>query len=136
MEPLFNKAVQACNFIKKRLQHRCFPWNIVKFLRTLIFKNNCDRCFCKPPIRNDKDLFVLQIFKFLVWVFGHVGKRLDKKAKANFKIHDVMNCEINTHIARYLKKQRQSEDKIWLVNRYNMRINFLENLFKKKWWRN
>ena len=42
-----------------------------------------------------------------------------------------MNCEINTHIARYLKKQRQSEDKIWLVNRYNMRINFLENLFKK-----
>ena len=26
--------VQACNFIKKRLWHRCFPMNFVKFLRT------------------------------------------------------------------------------------------------------
>ena len=32
---------QACNFIKKRLQCRCFPVNIAKFLRTLIFKNIC-----------------------------------------------------------------------------------------------
>ena len=27
---------QGCNFIKKRLQHRCFPVNIAKFLRTVI----------------------------------------------------------------------------------------------------
>ena len=27
LEPLFNK-VHACNFIKKRPQHRCFPVNI------------------------------------------------------------------------------------------------------------
>ena len=25
---------QACNFIKKRLWHRCFPLNVAKFLRT------------------------------------------------------------------------------------------------------
>ena len=25
---------QACNFIKTRLQHRCFPVNVAKFLRT------------------------------------------------------------------------------------------------------
>ena len=33
---LFNKVagLQACNVIKKRLQHRCFPVNMVKFLRT------------------------------------------------------------------------------------------------------
>ena len=29
------------NFIKKRLQHSCFPVNIVKFIRTLILKNSC-----------------------------------------------------------------------------------------------
>ena len=28
------EAPQACNFIKKRLWHRCFPVNFAKFLRT------------------------------------------------------------------------------------------------------
>ena len=32
------KGLQACNFIKERLQHRCFHVNIVKFLRAP-FKN-------------------------------------------------------------------------------------------------
>ena len=30
-------------FLKKRLRHRCFPVNYVKFLRTLISKNICER---------------------------------------------------------------------------------------------
>ena len=52
-------------------------------------------------------IFVLKIFKFLSWLFGHVAKRLDKKDKVNFKFYDVTawltnNC--NTHIAQYLKK--------------------------------
>ena len=29
--------LNACNFIKKRLQHRCFALNIAKFLRTAFF---------------------------------------------------------------------------------------------------
>ena len=37
------KGPQACNFIKKRLQHRCFPVNIAKFLRGPILKNICER---------------------------------------------------------------------------------------------
>ena len=39
LESLFNKLAdpQGCNFIKKRLQHRCFPLNIAKFLRTAFF---------------------------------------------------------------------------------------------------
>ena len=41
----FNKVagLQACNFIKKRLQHKCFPKNIAKFLRTTILKNICEQ---------------------------------------------------------------------------------------------
>ena len=31
--------LQACNFIKKRLQHRCFPVNIAEFTRTPTLKN-------------------------------------------------------------------------------------------------
>ena len=30
---------QAYNFIKKRLQHRCFPIKFTKFLRTLFLQN-------------------------------------------------------------------------------------------------
>ena len=33
--------------------------------------------------------FVLHIFPFLSWLFGYVEKRIDKKAKHNFKIYDV-----------------------------------------------
>ena len=34
--------LQAYKFMKKRLQHWCFPVNIVKFLRTPILKNICE----------------------------------------------------------------------------------------------
>ena len=39
LESIFNKVavLQGCNFIKNRLQRRCFPVNIAKFLRTAIF---------------------------------------------------------------------------------------------------
>ena len=50
--------------------------------------------------------------------FGHVEKWLDKKAKIIFKIYDAINWETkdhNTHIT--LKKQRQSNNEIWSVNR-------------------
>ena len=30
---------QACNFIKKRLQHQCFPMKFTKFLRKLFLQN-------------------------------------------------------------------------------------------------
>ena len=53
-----------------------------------------------------KALFILEVFTFF-WFFGYVEKRLDKKAKVNFKIYDVIDRETNscnTHIALYLKK--------------------------------
>ena len=36
LESIINKnaELQPCNFIKKLLQHSCFPVNIVKLLRT------------------------------------------------------------------------------------------------------
>ena len=40
-----NVGLQSCNFFKKRLQHRCFPVNIAKFLRTPVLKNICQRLF-------------------------------------------------------------------------------------------
>ena len=34
-----NAGLQSCNFLKKRLQHRCFPMNIAKFVRIPVMKN-------------------------------------------------------------------------------------------------
>ena len=45
LKSIFNKVatLKACYIIKKRLQHRCFPVNIAKFLRTSILKNICEQ---------------------------------------------------------------------------------------------
>ena len=37
------ESLQACNFIKKRLQHWCFLVKFAKFLRTYILKTICER---------------------------------------------------------------------------------------------
>ena len=37
------QALKACNFIKKRLQHKCFSVNIAKFTRTFVLKNICEQ---------------------------------------------------------------------------------------------
>ena len=36
---IFTGKLQVCNFIKNRMQHRCFPLNIGKFLRAPTSKN-------------------------------------------------------------------------------------------------
>ena len=54
-----------------------------------------------------KALFVLEILKMFVWLFGYVGKRFGKKVKVNFKNYNVTGCIINncnTHIVQYFKK--------------------------------
>ena len=58
-------------------------------------------------------LSIWKLFSFLRYLhfspdfLGFARKRLDKKAKENFKIYDVTNWNANNHkehIARYLKK--------------------------------
>ena len=54
-----------------------------------------------------KALLVLNTFKFLSWLFGHVEKWLDLKDKVSFKIYDVTTWKTNscnTHINQYLEK--------------------------------
>ena len=38
-ESVFNKS-KACNFVKKRLQHRCYLVKFAKYLRILFFTEN------------------------------------------------------------------------------------------------
>ena len=67
-----------------------------------------------------KGLFFLNISKILSWLFGHLEKCLDQKDKAKFKTYNVTNLlknNNNTHIDQYLKKERQSANEIWSVNK-------------------
>ena len=43
-----------------------------------------------------KALFITEINKFFFSVFSHVRKRLDKKAKMNFKIYDITKWITNS----------------------------------------
>ena len=83
-------------------------------MRTLRSETNFG--FWKPIKNNEKRylfhlksflLFVLKIFKFLSWLFGHVAKRLDQKDQIDFKFDDVtawLTNNGNTHISQYLEK--------------------------------
>ena len=60
-------------------------------------------------ILSSKLFLFLRFLSFYTDFFGHVGKRLDKKAEVNFEIYDVTTwgtSNYNTHIAQYLKKQK------------------------------
>ena len=48
-----------------------------------------------------KALFITEINKFLFSVFSHVRKRLDKKAKVNFKIYDVAKWKTNSRSMKF-----------------------------------
>ena len=68
-----------------------------------------------------KAYFVLEIFSFLSWLFGHVEKMAWLERKGfNCKIYDVTNWlknNYNAHIAQYLTKQRQPDYETWVINR-------------------
>ena len=44
---------KAFNFFKNGLHHRCFPVNIVKFLKTPISRNICEQLLLKFRLIND-----------------------------------------------------------------------------------
>ena len=41
---IFTGKLQACNFIEKKVHRRCFPLNIAKFLKHLVFRTSANGC--------------------------------------------------------------------------------------------
>ena len=80
-------------------------------------------------------LFVLKIFKFLSWIFGHVAKRLDKKDQVNLKFYDVtvwLTKTIVIHIMPNISKSKGNQTmKFGQLIEYNMRNIFLEKSYTK-----
>ena len=71
LESLFDKVavLQPSNFIKERLQHRCFPLNITKFLKTPILKNS-ERLLLIIVISSQESNQMQRCFETLVQVFS------------------------------------------------------------------
>ena len=69
LESVFNKAtgLKACNFIKKRLQHRCFPLKFAKFLKAPFLKNICDDCFSTVHLVTVVVTYKSEIYSWEVW---------------------------------------------------------------------
>ena len=90
LESLFNKVagLKAYNFIKKRLQHRCFPVKFAKFLETPFLESIPGGCFCIVKLQ--------LLFSGLVWTklyFPEKKGNLHQRALC-FLIHDCCSsCE-------------------------------------------
>ena len=85
----------------------CFIKGALSGLRQFLAIENPLKMMKNAFYFTSKALFVLKVFKFLSWLFGHVAKQLDWKDMVNLKFYDVTawlinNC--NTHIAQYLEK--------------------------------
>ena len=55
---------QTCNFIKKRVRHRCFPVNFAKFLRTSFLQNTSVWLLLALGVKKVKRaIFILKIYQ-------------------------------------------------------------------------
>ena len=77
----FNKVAghQACNFIKKRLQHRYYLANIRKFIRRTILKNiserlHCWKVFCENIFQIRSELSKRNYWWLTVWKVAQISQ--------------------------------------------------------------
>ena len=113
LESLFNKVscLKACNFIKKRLQHRCFSLNIAKSLRTPFLKNIrkrllLDECLIEIDSRSTSfterlshDLFNKIILKCITRGYGYT------------LIQYLPLYYHNTHVRQFLIQHTQTSER-------------------------
>ena len=91
----FRKRLQSWNFVKKRIQHRCFLVNIVKLLRAPVLKNIRERLFERVDDTWAKN------------VTSNIGREEDifskTKQKSNFKSQlDEKNLPFNDALDHFV----------------------------------
>ena len=106
LESLFNKVagLQACNFIKKRLQRKCFPVKFAKFLRTNLFTEHLRWLLLKLKWHHHFITLSLLGFLFLGgkketrgMKWGHGWKRHEKKKLGlHFLLVEILHKSLGT----------------------------------------
>ena len=87
---------QAYKFIKKRLQHRCFPVNIAKFLRTAFFIEHLWWLQKQPP-----EVFYKRTFKIFFQAYNFIKKRRQHRCSP-VNIAKFLRAPISTNICEKL----------------------------------
>ena len=111
LESLFNKVadLKAWNSIKKRLQYRYFPVNIVKFLGTAFSWNTSGGCFCTfiTLLRQCKVMrkkLCTQLFLRQITLRKSANEWVNFDNKIQFLLSININDERNTDkLAEYVK---------------------------------
>ena len=119
LDSLFNKAagLKACNPIKERLQHRCFPMKFEKFLRTPFFTKEFqwlhlrfNPCFQRSSEQKPVRLSAINIsFSWKkVFAAAKIQKQppqvFCKRRASRASVFSCEYCEIfkNTYLEKYL----------------------------------
>ena len=71
-----------------------------------------------------KALFDLEVFQILFWIFGHVGKWLNKKAKVKFMMSQIGWQTITIHVSSDISRSKHSQ-----ISKYS---KVSENIFLAK----
>ena len=97
--PLFNKVagLKACNFIKKRLQHGCFPLNIATFLKISFFY--------RTPLVAADGCSASVLKRFIKLTGKHLSQNLQGCSAANFDLlENILHYRyFPVNFAKYLR---------------------------------
>ena len=80
------KKGEACNFVKKRLQRRCFPVKFAKPLRTPILKNICERLLLNVSLFRSLCYNYYLIWNQDAYQCGCVNRKFKQKIKTKLKV--------------------------------------------------
>ena len=115
LESLSNKVagLQACIFVKKRLQHRCVSVNTATFLRTSILKYIWERlldCFCISETQTtnnvidilaENSIFNFRIYEIFSYLLSFVNfNSIEFVLAFAFFSHTISNI---SHISNFLQ---------------------------------
>ena len=71
----------------------------------------------RNSFKNDAKCFeFLRYLSFCPDFCGHAGKRLDKKAKVDFKIYDIIDWIANNYNTHTLSQDVKASYEVWSVN--------------------
>ena len=127
LKTIFSRRPKNCYFLKF-----LFIKGTLSRLRQFLTTESPLKMMKNAFYFTSKAVFVLKIFKFLSWLFGHISKQLDRKDKVNFKFQTIV-----IHILPNISRSKENQTmKFGQVIECNMRNIFSWKTIHKMWWRN
>ena len=107
---LFLIKLQACNFLKKRLQHRDFPVKFVKFLKTSFFTDHL-RWLLLLFLKEDTYKQEIKSQYYLPWHWVFMNAKFTNLSP-KFRLHKIHVFPKNLNVFIKLHTSAQTESKL------------------------